>query len=852
MTDSPTSSDSPPSSAPSDGPAPADRRGLAPVLALVLFLATCGLYLPVRDHLFVNYDDPIYVTENEAVLGGLSAEGITWAFTEVHSANYHPLTWLSHMLDVELFERDAGGHHLTSLLLHGLNAALLLLVLAAATRRPWPSAIAAALFALHPLRVESVAWVSERKDVLSGTFFLLTLLSYVAWTRRPSSGRYTLVALCLAGGLLAKQMLVTTPFVLLLLDAWPLGRWRAISSDAPGARSLTALLREKLPLFALIVLAAAVAVVAQRTGGTVAPLASLALDVRLANAVAAVGAYLQQGFWPAGLASFYPHAVIAAAEPWKALLGPALVGGIALVVVTAVAVRRRRSAPYLMVGWFWFLGMLAPVVGLVQIGAQSHADRYTYLPWIGIVIALVFGIAEWLRSRPGLRAPAVGAAAAALVALGFLSSRQIRTWHDSQDLALRALAVTENNWVAHNNLGMVEMESGDLTRAEGSFRAALAILPQMREARFNLATALEKQGRMTEAEAEYRTLLGYHRRDPLGLRRLAALKERTGDRAGAIASLQEASEAAPDDPATWLALARMQIEEEAFGEAEVAIQRAADQDAHRVEVLLLRGSLAEKQGDLRTAYEAYVQAVEIDDEDAHAHGKLGRILARVQEIEQARTHLERAILLDDVLVEPRVDLARVHIMTADPEAAERWLDEALGIEPNHAEANDTLGFLLMEQQRFDEARACFERALETNPRNVAAVHNLGVFYEQIEKDSRAAAAQYRRALELDIASETAPESARALAWILATTSDGELRDGNDAVRWATFALDSSGPEDAQAWEVVAAARAAADDQAGAVEAQNRALELMAGTPREPTLRQHLARFEAGGALYLSP
>ena len=372
----------------------------ASVLAVCvfLFLAILLVFGQTLRHEFVNYDDIEYVYKNAQVVRGVTAEGIGWAFTHAHAANWHPLTWISHMLDCQLYGLEPWGHHLTSLLLHAATAILLFLVLLRMTGDLWPCAFVAAVFAIHPLRVESVAWVAERKDVLSGFFFVLTIGAYVNSLRRPFSlARYLPVIVLFALGLMSKPMLVTLPVVLLLLDYWPLGRVPDCG-NASGSSKPLHLLIEKLPLFALVLLSCGVTLWAQRGAGAMEALKHLPLDWRLGNAAVATVAYLGQLFYPAHLAVYYPHPGFDL-PAWK-ILGASLV----LIGVTAGAWVWRRKHPYLLVGWLWYLVMLLPVIGLVQVGNQAMADRYTYLPQIGVAIGLSWGIAQvtrtWTAQRP--------------------------------------------------------------------------------------------------------------------------------------------------------------------------------------------------------------------------------------------------------------------------------------------------------------------------------------------------------------------------------------------------------------------------------------------------------------------
>jgi len=415
------------------GPLPPGRRPL--FVALALFVATLLLYAPSGRFAFLNYDDDVYVTANEGVRGGLSAAGLRWAFTTGHAANWHPLTWLSHQLDVTLFGLDAGAHHRTNAVLHALNAALAFLALRALTGAPLRSALAAALFAWHPLRVEAVAWVAERKELLATACGLACLLAYASWARRGGAPRLALAWTFLALGLLAKPMLVTLPFVLLLLDRWPLGR------GAGAARW-----REKLPFLLLALASAAVTWSVQRAGGALGPLESVGPGTRLANAALATALYLGKTLVPTGLAVFHPHPALGGG-PAPLAVALALA---ALAACTALAFRARRRVPAVWTGWLWFTGTLVPVLGLVQVGLQGWAERYTYLPSLGLGLALVWGLAALAERAHAERAALAGALAVlALAGLGTL--RQLATWRDSRTLFTHAVAV-DGSAVAHVQL----------------------------------------------------------------------------------------------------------------------------------------------------------------------------------------------------------------------------------------------------------------------------------------------------------------------------------------------------------------------------------------------------------------
>lgn len=453
------------------------------------------VYGGVRNHAFVNFDDGGYVTSNQEVLSGLTGHGLRWAATAFRNANWHPLTWISHMTDVEFFGPEPGAHHVVNAVLHAVNAVLLFLVLRAATSAFWPSALVAALFAVHPLNVESVAWVSQRKSVLSTFFLFLTLGAYLSWVRRGGAGRRLLVVLLFALGLLAKPMLVSVPLLLLLLDFWPLAR------TGEGGVGVRALLFEKLPLVALAAASVVATFLAQSSGRAVVSTAAYPLPQRLANAAVSCVTYLRDAVWPAGLACFYPHpASIGETTPL-----PEAVGAAALLAgITWVAVATRRSRPWLLFGWAWYVISLLPVIGLVQVGSQARADRYAYVPMIGIFVAAVWEIASRVRGREVARKAASAAGAAVVVALGIVAFLQVRTWRDDERLYGHALEVTRSNWLASNNLGNVWLSRGEPARALAAFRDAVRMKPDYDQARYNEGLALEVLERPEEAVGAFR------------------------------------------------------------------------------------------------------------------------------------------------------------------------------------------------------------------------------------------------------------------------------------------------------------------------------------------------------------
>jgi tetratricopeptide (TPR) repeat protein len=470
--------------------------------AAALAIGTALLYARIRSHAFLLWDDNQYVTANAVVLRGLTWAGVRWAFTTFAVSNWHPLTWLSHMLDVELFGVAAGAHHLVSAVLHAANTALLFLVLARMTGAPGRSAVVAALFAVHPLHVESVAWLSERKDLFSTLFGLLALAAYASYAVRPRAGAYALVVAAFAASLLSKAMWVTFPLLLLLLDVWPLQRvraWPGVRDPRPPRcppRSTGALLLEKAPLLALSAAASAVTVVAQSRGGAVMSLGELGFGARLANALVSYARYVAKTVWPTELAAHYPLPAGGYAW-WQIAAAAALVAAF-----TALAIGRGLRAPWLAVGWCWFLGTLVPVIGLVQVGHQALADRYAYVPIVGLFIAAAWELAERIAALgPHAVRTGTAAAAAASIALAAAAWRQLGTWSDQETLFRHALAVTTDNGRAHLLLAQALAEEDRYPEAVAHAREAVRLEPGNARAHKNLGFMLYRMGLLDEAIA---------------------------------------------------------------------------------------------------------------------------------------------------------------------------------------------------------------------------------------------------------------------------------------------------------------------------------------------------------------
>jgi len=588
-------------------------------ISLLLAAGVLAVYGQTLGFEFVGWDDPLHVTQNPMVLRGLTPEGAAWALRTGESGNWHPLTWLSHMLDVELYGDRAGGHHATNVLLHVAVTLLLFGVLRSATGALWRSALVAALFSLHPLRVESVAWVSERRDVLSTAFGLLAIGAYVAHARRGGALRFLGVLLLYACSLMSKAMLVTLPFVLLLLDYWPLRR------SQPRR-----LVLEKLPLLALALAASALAYLTQQGVSAVIAEEHLALPLRAANAAVAWVRYLGMTLWPARLAMFYPHPYLASTGGLP-LAAWQIAGSLALLVGLSVLALRARAHPYLAVGWLWYLGTLVPVIGLVQIGPQALADRYTYFPSIGLFVIVAWGGAD-LVSALRLRAPAAerlaaGAALAALAALAVAAWLQTRHWRDSRALFEHTVAVVPRNpWIRYNVANRLR-DAGRLEDAIREYERALAETPDSHQIRINLANALRAHGRPDDAALHYRELL----------------------------------ERDPDDAMANNGLATVLRAQGSLDEAERLFRRALARDPGSIAGYNL-GNLLRSEQRLDEAIAVYREALRQRGNDPKLHNNLGAALEASGDLDGALAHYEIALRLD-----PDYALARRNLERARPD-----------------------------------------------------------------------------------------------------------------------------------------------------------------------------------------
>jgi len=679
-------------------PAPAGLQRLndsALVVCICLLLAAITLicYWPVLSHKFVCFDDEHYLFDSGYVSKGLTPSGAVWALRTGYFSNWHPLTWLSFMLDAQIYGMSSRGFHLTNLLFHTANSLLLLLLLKSMTQRLWPSAIAAALFAWHPLHVESVAWVSERKDVLSTFFFLLTLFSYWRYVKERESStpfpnrvsRYYLLSLLFFMlALASKQMVVTLPCVLLLLDFWPLQR---ISLKASKREDLVssglALLREKLPFFALAVAASAVAFAVQRAGGSVSSGETLPMRDRLANASLGYAAYLADTFWPANLSPVYPMA-------FQFSLLAASAAAVLLAGVSVFVVLRARQNPFLLVGWFWFVGILVPVIGIIQVGAQSRADRYMYIPSIGLFIALIWGLdalfRSWSRHFQLLVLPLTISLAACL----FCTRIQLGYWHDSEKLFRHAIALNHDNYLAYNSLGKALDDLNRKNEAIQCFREAVRLAPGFSGAQYNLGTILLSQGKIEDA----------------------------------ISHLKAAVKAVPANANAHQNLGYAYYAQGKLPEATVEYAESAALDPENAAFRVVLGSVLLKQSKWTEAVTVLLDALKLDPINAEANRSLGIAVLNEGKRDEAIRYFSEAVRLQPLNSDMRFNLGLALLEEEQPRQAAEQFTECLRLNPDETRSHYRLAVALGRQHKTKDAIFHYREALRLTPEFPDALNEL--------------------------------------------------------------------------------------------------------------------------------
>jgi protein O-mannosyl-transferase len=687
-----------------------DRRLLWIIPALILI--NLVIYAQARHFNFTHWDDPAYVSKNVEVSHGLTWHGFRWAFTTVHEANWHPLTWLSHMLDVQIFGMASGPHHLVNVFFHIANTLLLFWILFRMTAAAGRSAFVAGLFAAHPLHVESVAWVAERKDVLSAFFFFLTIAAYVEYVRRPDIYRRLLVGVLFAFALMAKPMAITLPIILFLLDIWPLNRLRfgTDHSKMVGMR----LVREKAPLLILAAASGAATLWAQWHGGTVVKIDAYPLTSRIGNALISYVAYIRDMFWPSGLSAFYPYSAQNAL--WIAACFFALAG------MAFFAFRSFQRRPFVLVGWMWYLTTLVPVIGFIQVGAQARADRYAYLPLIGMFILIAWGIAEVLGRLPNSKIPIIASAVVVLGALTWTAHIQARCWTDGVALWEHALKAFPNSHLAHLNEGYELNERGETDKAVQHYEEALRLNPRFAEAHNALGVALAKKGRQKEAKEHFDQALRLKPDYSDARSNVGAASQGKTDQA--LANLAAAAKLNPDNAEVQFNLGMALVQKGKGVEAMPYLSEALRLKPEFVEARDWMGNAYTVQGKMEEAIVQFKEALRINPDFAEAHNDWGIALASQSKYKEAVDHYKEALRIKPDMAEAHNGLGNVYFYTNRLAEATAEFKEAIRIAPA-AGTHRNLGMLFAQQGKMNEAIAQYRQALRLDPEMLEARSSLG-------------------------------------------------------------------------------------------------------------------------------
>lgn len=792
------------------------------LICLALALATVGIYCRVAGFDFVGFDDPLYVTGNPMVRDGLTLRGLRWAFTHGAAGNWHPLTWISLMLDAQLFGPYAGGYHLVNVGFHAANSVLLFLLLWRLTGAQWRSAAVAAIFAIHPLHVESVAWISERKDVLSMFFGLLTLLAYARYVELSKGGaaggpnpklwfRLGLGLFVLA--LMSKSMLVTLPFILLLLDFWPLQRlenigWRTFFSAQFGR-----LVREKWVWFAAAAACCAITIYTQKAGGAVATLKNLPLSQRLVVAVESYCWYLLKLFWPARLALLYPLHV-------HRPLAPFIAACVFLLCVSGASIVTARRWPFFLTGWFWFLGALVPVIGIVQVGLQATADRYSYLPSIGLSIAVIWLGYELVKGSKFRLALGGCTAGIALISLSVATFLQLNFWRNGVALAQRAVQLTPDNDAALDNLGWCFLQAGQYDNALRAFKAALQINPSSELYR-DIGAALEGKGELDQALRSYEQAAELAPEDAAVQHGLASVLFALGRKDEAISHYETAVRLSPGNP----------LFQNDLGAALASVQRAADALPHYEEAARLDPSSADFQNNLATALARsgqedaaighYQVAIRDDPAFADPHSNLGALFASKHRLDDAAREYSTALELAPANPAIRLNAGLLFLKMGRNQDALNQFAEAARLAPGSSEARYELGHQLLLHGSLPLARQELDEAVRLNPDYAPAQFYLGLAC--LESNSTEQGLQH-----LQAASRLRPnwaEPLNALAWVLATSEDDKFRNSAEAIRLAEQAATVTSRQQPNILLTLSAAYANADRFDEAIASANEAAGL---------------------------
>jgi tetratricopeptide (TPR) repeat protein len=692
-------------------------------ICLFLIFITFAAFWQVRNSEFINLDDDLYVTDNPHVQEGLTSKGALWAFTKIYAGHWHPMTWLSHMLDVNLWGLNPGGYHMINLLFHVGNTVFLFLLLLRMTGAPWRSGLVGALFALHPLHVESVAWVAERKDVLSAFFWILAMWAYVRYVERPGLNRYLLVALCFVLALMSKPMAVTLPFVLLLLDYWPLGRLKSEKlMNCCQRKALLRLILEKAPFFLLAAGFCLFTIFSHLSGGAVASFDKLPLEIRIGNALVSYITYISKMIWPVRLAVLYPHPINL--QIWKVVAATLL-----LMIITLLVILVRRKHPYAVVGWLWYLGTLVPVIGLVQAGPQAMADRFTYMPLTGLFIMVAYGAPDILAGWRHKRVTLVASGGLLLSIYTVVTVFQVERWQNSVSLFTHTLQVSANNYIIHNNLGVTLMRQGKDQEAAVHFLKALEINPKYADAHYNLGAMLARQGKNQEATAHFLEVLRIKPSRAEAHNNLGVILAKQGRTQEAMAHFTQALRTNPNYAEAYLNLGIALVNQGRNQEAILYFQEALRMNPKDTKVHNNLGVALARQGEIREAFDHYTQALELNRSDADAHYNLGSLLDFQGRHQEAMNQYTEVLMINPLDAEAHYQLGAILARQGENQKAIVHLAEAVRIIPSHGEAHLTLGMTYLGMGKKDLAFAEYKILQTINP-NLAKT-----LYQKISKNS---------------------------------------------------------------------------------------------------------------------
>ena len=777
------------------------------LIGAAIVTLTVVAYEPIRHNDFVNYDDDKYITKNPEVTGGITWQSVTWAFTKFHSSNWHPLTWLSHMLDCEIYGLNPVGHHITNVLIHTVNSILLFWLLTRITGAIWASGFAAAVFALHPVHVESVAWAAERKDVLSGLFWILTILAYVRYTERLDFKRYAVVLLTFVLGLLSKPMIVTLPFVLVLLDYWPLERveWghngihSASSKEILGHKvTVGRLIVEKIPLLALSAISSVVTIISQRSGGAIVELEKVPVYYRIANAFISYINYIYKTIWPSRLAVIYPHFQI------NIPIAKTLLCVLVFVIATVIIIRGHRRK-YLTVGWLWYVGTLVPVIGLVQVGSQAMANRYMYIPMAGLLIIICWAVKDLIANRPRLRIVTVISAAIVLLSTTMLTRMQVSRWQNSLTLFDYTLKSTENNFMAENNYGKALYDAGRFDDAELHLNNSIRIYPSCFDTRVNLGKTLITLGKLKEAEECFNELLTRYKNSPAAYYYLGLAYSYQGKFNDAIKCFNKVTSTDPDyenaqkrTGIAMLATGRINEASECFAK----LLRKNDNSAEINYNMALAESLQQKYDD---TIRHLKRVLVLDPNYPGARYRMGLALIATNKPNEAIACFNDVLRQNRNSAEVHYNLAIALGMQKKYDEAMKYLNKAMELDPNNSDIHNKMGMALLATGRPGEAIIHFKYVLQTNKIQSEVYENLGSAYIQVGK--------YDLAIQnLTKAIELKPNNISLLnnlAWVLATVNDVSIQNANKAIEYAQLACELTGNKEAGPLDTLGAAYAAA-------------------------------------------